>query len=171
MNDTTSIQDLVARLSRNLEQQGTAVDAITKALREHRTSFVGGLAHDLEAANVGLEQVARRAHELDREQRQVLEELGERIGVHARAIRVTEIASRLHGPEANTLRRRAEVARVAAERLEVETRVGASLLEWSALCHERLLGRLADALAPTSVYARNGHIQPNQAGRLVDATL
>ncbi|MFQ5506875.1 MAG: hypothetical protein ACE5F1_19050 [Planctomycetota bacterium] len=165
----SALPDLVHDLARVLREQEGEVAAITQALREERRSFVSYRSGDIQSAQSRIEERASRCLTLDEERSAILKSMAEILGVPPTTLTAARIAACVTGNGGAGLKDQARRTRRAAEALQIETRLGNRLLEWSARCHEGLIYRLAEALDPPRTYERSGRqMKEGQRIGLVD---
>jgi len=156
-NASTGLRKPATALVEALEQQRTRLAALLTALEHGRNTFMTVRSAELEQASAGLWALAQRVQEVEAAREAALEELRVVLGA-AQPPSVRELAPRL--PE--DLRRRlcaaAERVRAVAEKLRVEQRLGARLLEFSAEAQVGMFKDLLGAEEPVRGYDRSARV-------------
>lgn len=172
-HDSTNLfPELVRKLIGILKRQETEIGSVATALKAERCSFVSAHGSVHKDANERLEARSSQCMALEEERVEVLRQIADFLGVPSPRLTARRISAALSSPMGKTLEQQAHATKEAAGKLQIETRVGATLLEWSASCHENLLHRLTEASQTHTTYERNGRQNENQnQARLLDATL
>ena len=153
-----------------LAEQERELRKVIAGLRQHRESYVSSSGKVLERSNSAMEAIAARAIELDARQRQIHAEISKFLGIPAYALTAGRIASALEGGMGKRLTLQAGWTKQVAKELEVERRVGESLLEWSSQCQEGLLRQITEAYEDPIVYGATGEQgKADKSARLFDA--
>ncbi len=174
MNSTqTTLASLVSNLTELLSRQEKELHSLTDTLQDQRKLFVSSRTEDLEAANEKLEVAAKRCLELEHQRLEHVQEIATFLGLPSPRVTARKIAAALKHPSSGRLVSQAERTKTAAERLRVESKVGESLLAWSARCHEGLMRSVAEALSPKSTTYDNGGKtgQDKDSPRMLDAVV
>jgi hypothetical protein len=165
------LASLIRELTSLLYAQESEIRGMTGALRERRNHFISGRAETLDAANEALEAVAKRCFELEQRRLRVMHEISEYVGLPVPALTSSRLERVVRGLGQNGFGAQARRTRAAAEDLRLETKVGESLLDWSARWHEGLMQELARSCKDVPTYARNGRENKQSGNGFVDAWL
>lgn len=166
--------DLFRDLSRALEAESRVLRELLNDMRERRMSFVSARPSTLEQSTSQLERIQCEASRCE----------AERLRITAAVCKACDLAPDAplrmliaFAPRhvAPALRRHAaEIAKVARE-IQVESRVGARLLEFSRACHEGLVQDLCGVVKEQagSGYDRNARQTgaATQSGNLISGTV
>jgi hypothetical protein len=153
-----------------LREQESELRKVIQGLRQQRQAFVSGRGEVLEESNKTLEALAARSMDLASRQKEIRGEISEFLGIPIFALTARRIASALEGVEGRQLIAQADLTKQVAKTLEVERRVGETLLEWSSQCHEDLLRQITEAYDESAVYSASGHQgTADKSARLFDA--
>lgn len=164
------LETLAHELHGILVEQECELRRVIAGLRQHREAYISGSGAVLEKSNSAMEAVASRALELDARQRSIHAEISEFLGIPVYALTAGRIAAALQGDTGKKLILQAEWTKNVAKELEVERRVGESLLEWSSQCQEGLLRQITEAYEDPAVYGSRGEQgKTDKSARLFDA--
>jgi len=164
------LSELAQELTIILSEQEGELQKVTQGLRAEREAFVSGQGERLAEGTQRLEVLAARALELDTRQGEISREIGSFLSIPFYALTANRIAAALDGAAGRQLVLQAQRTRRVAKELEVERRVGETLLEWSSQCQEGLLRQITEAYEDPGLYGATGHQdKADKSARLFDA--
>jgi len=170
INHKTRLGQLAKELHEILVLQERELRKVITGLKQHREAYISSSGSFLEKSHQALEKIAAKALELDARQREIHTEISSFLGIPAYALTAGRIASALDGPGGKQLIVQAERTKEVAKELEVERRVGETLLEWSSQCQEGLLRQITEAYEDPTVYGATGEQgKADKSARLFDA--
>lgn len=168
--NTSRLAQLTHELHDILAEQQGELRKVIRGLRQQREAFVSSSGEVLEKSNAAMETLAARALELDARQREIHDEISSFLGIPVFALTASRIAAAMKGPGGRRLIQQAEWTKQVAKELEVERRVGETLLEWSSQCQEGLLRQITEAYEDPAVYGATGEQDTaDKSARLFDA--
>ncbi|MCA8944003.1 MAG: hypothetical protein KDB80_15675 [Planctomycetes bacterium] len=128
-------RDLFVELTAALEAQDVTLRELIADMRARRMSFVSARPSTIETSMSSLERLQRQASERDSVRCRLAADLAESLGL-ARDSKLRELIRRAPRAMQPRMQRAADAIAATAKQIQVESRVGQRLLDFSRACHE-----------------------------------
>ena len=166
--------ELFRDLVRALETEKRVLQDLLTDMRERRMAFVSARPSTLEQSTDALENLRSEASQCERERLRLIAELGRSLGIRTDTP-LRELKQHAPTHVAVSMQRVADELATVANDIQVESRVGARLLDFSRACHEGFVQDLCGVVKETggSGYDRNARQTgiATQSGNLISGTV